>query len=307
MTDAVESRGEYHQTEQNRQAILEAEQVRLALRKEWREEKGLPAEEDEITEVPESRGAIAIVVPSHDGRMGVYTTMGLIQAVMNVSSARISVALPDKVVDVASDFLAPPLQVPIDNIQFSWPQQSLITRCFNNGWAAMLNFRPSMTRWLMLHSDVGPLAPTWLNIMLETMDAHGLHVLSAVVPIKDDGGLTSTAHEDPDGTNVKTYTEKELKDLPETFSDKWLLEEKGQRLLINTGLMLVDWTQPWVEEFHFELWDNIEKDPATGTWGAVGFSEDWIASRWFSARGIPYGVTQTIPVLHVGPKVWRMG
>src|SRR5689334_17640784 len=49
----------------------------------------------------------------------------------------------------------------------------------------------------MLHDDIEP-PPFWVDILIDEAERYGADVVSAVVPIKDDSGATSTAIAKPD-------------------------------------------------------------------------------------------------------------
>jgi len=67
-------------------------------------------------------------------------------------------------------------------------------------------------------------------------------VLSVVLPLKSAEGVVSTALDDPDyptSSLVSQFTTTEIHQMPEeTFTH--------ERLLANTGCLLVDFREPWV-------------------------------------------------------------
>jgi len=70
---------------------------------------------------------------------------------------------------------------------------SLLCRGFNTMFAMALNNRnKGFTHFLLHHADIGP-EMGWLDKMVEIMQREGADVLSAVSPIKNQEGLTSTA------------------------------------------------------------------------------------------------------------------
>ena len=70
---------------------------------------------------------------------------------------------------------------------------SVLTRAFNLLYAHALNERRNGTsHFCLLHDDIVP-EPFWLDEMLRLMERHDADVLSVVVPIKNEKGLTSTA------------------------------------------------------------------------------------------------------------------
>ena len=114
------------------------------------------------------------------------------------------------------------------------------------------------SHFCLLHDDIVP-EPLWLDKMMRIMEEQHADILSVVVPLKNDKGLTSTAldvgvgDEDPHW-RVKRLTLKEIyNDYEPTFTH--------EKLLVNTGLMLVDLRKPWVENVWFAFEDKIIPDP----------------------------------------------
>ena len=73
-------------------------------------------------------------------------------------------------------------------------------------------------------------------------------------------------------------------------------------LLVNTGLMLVDFREPWVERVCFTIRDKIHEE--NGTWVAEVEPEDWGFSRQARALGVPLHVTRRVAVMHIGSKAF---
>ena len=176
---------------------------------------------------------------------------------------------------------------------------SILPRAFNLLFAHALNERRNgTTHFCLLHDDVVP-QPLWLDEMLGLMKKHQADVLSVVIPIKNEKGLTSTAldvgigDEDPHW-RVKRLTLTEIYNNYEpTFTD--------EKLLVNTGLMLVDLSKPWVENVWFAFEDKIIPDPKVpGNFKAVGVSEDWFFSRRARELGAKLFATREVAVRHVG-------
>lgn len=176
---------------------------------------------------------------------------------------------------------------------------SILTRAFNLLYAHALNERKNGTsHFCLLHDDIVP-EPLWLDKMMRLLEEHRADVLSVVIPIKSDKGLTSTAldvavgDEDPHW-RVKRLTLKEIyNDYEPTFTH--------EKLLVNTGLMLVDLRKPWVEDVWFAFEDKIIPDPKVpGNFKAVGVSEDWFFSRRARELGAKLYATREISILHAG-------
>lgn len=175
---------------------------------------------------------------------------------------------------------------------------SVLTYSFNALWAAALNLRAAevpVTHFLLLHADIQPEQDNWLEIMLNEMARTKAEVLSAVVPIKNDKGLTSTAW-DTDPWLPLRFSTTEIEAIKEPT---WTQPD----LLINTGLLLVDFTKPWVEKIVFHMHDTIVKD-ASGRFQARFAPEDWDFSRQCHALGIPVYATKAVTVGHVGRAVY---
>lgn len=179
----------------------------------------------------------------------------------------------------------------VNLIEFSG---SVLTYSFNSLWAAALNLRQAevpVTHFLLWHADIMPEPNNWLEIMLGEMKRTGAKVLSAVAPIKNDKGMTSTAR-DTDLYHPLRYTVTELSQMTEPT---WTEPD----LLINTGLMLVDFSAPWVENICFTMTDKIEKN-ADGKYRVYFTPEDWNFSRSCRALGIPVHATIAVTINHIG-------
>lgn len=171
---------------------------------------------------------------------------------------------------------------------------SLLPFTFNTLWAGVLNERKTQgfTHFAMIHDDVMP-ACGWLDVLMMELMEKDASVVSAIVPIKDKRGLTSTAM-DVTGdewmprrlTMTEVYT-----DFPETWTHP--------ALLMNTGLWVCRLDEPWVDKIWFEQHDRIAVKP-DGDYFAQTKSEDWNFSRRLRALG--YGdrmyVTRKVPLIH---------
>lgn len=169
---------------------------------------------------------------------------------------------------------------------------SILTQCFNHLWATALNAKKQhgLSHFCMLHADVVP-EDYWLDKMVGIMKETGAHVLSSVIPIKSNYGLTSTAIDDgKDAWHPRRLTLTEVFERDETFTQ--------EGLLINTGLMLVDLSQKWVEDICFRFDDDIILED--NQFKAVGISEDWYFSRWAAANGAKLFATRAVSIDHVG-------
>lgn len=166
---------------------------------------------------------------------------------------------------------------------------SLLAMNFNKSWCEALNW--GADAFMMLHADIVPVTDFWPAILFQELYDRKASVLSVVSPIKTPAGLTSTALETEDAWNPQRLSMAEVFEKPETFTD--------ERLLINTGLMLVDMRQPWVHEFPgFTINDRILiKD---GLRYPQVQPEDWNFSREAKRLGASLYATRKIVIQHVG-------
>ncbi len=176
-----------------------------------------------------------------------------------------------------------------------------LTHNFNRLWCQALNMRLSeeFTHFAMIHSDVTP-QPYWIDTLLEEMEVTGADVVSAVVAIKNDRGLTSTGIGKPDSWAVRRLTLTEVHALPYTFSIDDIQHESGEYLAINTGCWIADITRPWVDDFPgFSVQNMIGRDPH-GAFHAVFFPEDWEFGRWLAEQGRRVFATTQVSTIHHG-------
>jgi hypothetical protein len=168
---------------------------------------------------------------------------------------------------------------------------SLLAYGFNCLWVRALEQRPhGCTHFLMLHADIVPIERDWLARLYQAMVAHDAQVLSAVVPLKDASGLTSTAYY-AEGEALRRLTMHEVMAGAETFT--------APDLLVNTGLLLVDLRKPWVEEICFTITDRIQKH-ADGSFAVHVLGEDYGFSLQARRLGIPLWATRAVPLSHAG-------
>jgi len=183
---------------------------------------------------------------------------------------------------------------------------SLLAFNFNLLWTSALNQRKErgITHFAMHHSDVQA-EIGWLDKLIAEMTRTRCDVLSVVLPIKDEKGLTSTGFMDKESGMITRLTMKQVygNHLPRTF-DKYRLRNHGHAprdatLMVNTGLFLVDFTKPWVEEAHFEIRDRIVKTPE-GRFIANVLPEDWNFSVWCNEKGLDVRATTVVKATHHG-------
>src|SRR3990167_1726289 len=181
---------------------------------------------------------------------------------------------------------------------------SLLARGFNELYCHALNRRPEVTHFLMIHADVIP-EPGFVGALYREMERTGADVLSAVLPLKDNRGLTSTGLDDPTvEMEPRRISMVEVQQLPETFDSRdvaKLFNDAPNRsiLLVNSGLMLVDIRKPWVENCWFAINDQMLRN-GSSKFEPVTESEDWFFSRRAQELGARVMVTRTVKARHAG-------
>lgn len=181
---------------------------------------------------------------------------------------------------------------------------SALTFNFNNCYAnALNNRRQGITHFMMLHSDIAVTMPLWCDTMVDIMEREDADVLSVVMPLKTVGeDVTSTAIEEVDDNHVtnplgfkaRKLTLRECAARGRTWTDP--------KLLVNTGLMLVDIRKPWAEKVWFEFKDFLGCAEENGVkrFFPVSLAEDYGFSRMVRSAGGKLVVTQEILAHHCG-------
>lgn len=217
---------------------------------------------------------------------------------------------------------APSVRTHVDVIQAG---SSLLCHNFNKAWCDALNHVPRPTYFAMCHSDIS--APErWLDALIDEMEAHGADLVSAVVPIKDFRGITSTALMDAGSGTLRRLTAHEMRSthpetkermLPDTFDGADLAKlfemppDSNVALCVNSGLWVCKFG-PWAETVCFETGDRITRDPdpthpSGERFVARVFSEDWLFSSTLIAKGIKVMATQRVQVTHFGRAPFACG
>lgn len=188
-------------------------------------------------------------------------------------------------------------------------QTSLLARGMNVLWAQALELadRGEFTHFAMLHSDIAA-EKGWLDKLMAEMEKHDAQVMSAVSPLKDGRGLTSTGVGEPDPWGpVRRLTMAEVGQLPETFGRADVTEELDQVLLVNTGCMLVDVRGGWCREtngengdalVYFTIKDRVVREG--DRWMVKVRPEDWNFSRMAARQGARVMATQAVKLEHLG-------
>lgn len=184
-------------------------------------------------------------------------------------------------------------------------KSSLLPDAFNSLWTDALNMRSKhgFTYFAMLHTDIAP-APGWIDVLLSELQRTGSDLVSAVVPIADGRGVTSTAIDDPNDpwTPLRRLTLKEVYDLPfETF-DAALAGYRGHKILVNTGCWICRIDRPWCEacdKVYFDIRTRIIR-LADGRFERQVIPEDWFFSRAVQDLGGKVMATRKVKLKHHG-------
>lgn len=140
---------------------------------------------------------------------------------------------------------------------------------FNQFWANAISIQEAtgkLTHFAMLHDDIVP-ESGWLDILMEDLLLSGAVMVSAVVPIKDPLGLSSTAIDNPkDPFQVeRRLSMHEIEKLPLVFGSGDC-GYPDRLLLANTGCWVCDLTHPMFHErnsdgslkIHFTINDQVK-------------------------------------------------
>jgi predicted O-methyltransferase YrrM len=177
---------------------------------------------------------------------------------------------------------------------------SLLPLCFNTLYCNALNARTAdgATHFAMLHNDVVP-CKGWLDILMEEMDAGGYDMVSAIVPLKNSKGLTSTGLGTDSPWNVRRLTMTEVFELPETFTADDVPYRYGENpLVLNTGCWLMKIDTPWADSLFFRQQDEIAWSMSDQKFAPQSIGEDWDFSRQLHSRGCRIAATRKVPLFH---------
>lgn len=194
-------------------------------------------------------------------------------------------------------------------VQLATKYSSNLTDNFNQLWCQMLNSKPLPEYFAMMHSDI-EVPMWWLDTLVEELENNQLDVVSAVIPIKNDLRVTSTAMLDPGrkGELVYRLTYDDVKKLPKTFDndDVKTIVGKGESLLLNTGCWIAK-AGDWMREFPgFQTDAVIKRDEKTGLFVPLTMPEDWRFSAWCNTKGVKIGATTALLVTHYGTNGWNI-
>lgn len=222
-------------------------------------------------------------LPSYDYRYSGNTMMSLLHCGPVYHSSKLALPQTAKQQD---DILPAPIA------------GSLLPRVFNESFA-MATCR-GYDMFVMMHADIGA-EPGWLTKLLAVQAMHSADVVSVVVPLKDDRGLSSTAVHTPDEKYRKLSMEECRDKCGPVFDarDPYLVGMGATHLLVNTGLFCMRLDRPWLKQWKgFQIRSSLD-------WQDRGCevnttSEDWDMSEALAELGCSIFATTTIKVQHIG-------
>lgn len=172
---------------------------------------------------------------------------------------------------------------------------SCLGHCFNVGYQSLMKLvhAGEVDYIAMLHADVVPVQAKWGEILFDEVLATGADLLSVVIPIKSQYGLTSTAvfKEEDFKANVWNpirFTMKEVFQMSETFTHP--------RLAVNTGCMVIDARKDWAQKIVFDLRCLVDLK----NYRSWYIPEDWLMSRACIVGGGKIYATRKVQVEHFG-------
>lgn len=195
------------------------------------------------------------------------------------------------------------------SVQLAQPVGSLLPKTFNMAWCAGLELAEAgeIELFAMLHDDVMPEAG-WLDKLVAELDRTGADVLSCVVPIKDQRGITSTAIAAADPADEwhceKRLSMHEVMRLPETFTAADCGYPR-RALLVNTGCWVCRIRDPRFRQtnpngslsFCFRFQSRVLRR-RDGQYEIQNISEDWDFSRWLYRHGFDVRATRVVSLEH---------
>lgn len=180
----------------------------------------------------------------------------------------------------------------------TWSLSTILDHAFNQLWACALNLREKVgaTHFALIHDDVCPQEPGFLDVLIGEMDRYNADAIGVVIPIKTEHGRTSTAvGSDSLWVNRRLTMTEVWEQLPETFSS----EDVGGMLLLNTGLWVCKLGEWCREPPEFQTLNRIRMTP-DGEHVAESLSEDWYFSRQMIDSGCKLVATRKVKVTHDG-------
>ena len=187
---------------------------------------------------------------------------------------------------------------------------SIISTTFNRMLCEVLNSKEQFTHLAMLHADIVP-DMYWLDTSIDELESNRLDMISAVVPIKNERGSTSTGLEvigTPWAVRRLTMNEVYGWKLPPTFKAEDIPGRQPQQgLLLNTGCWVMRWNVPWIKGLYFRQQDRIAWSLSEQRYGSESASEDWDWCRQLLSRGCRLGATTKVGLYHERPEFHNRG
>jgi hypothetical protein len=207
---------------------------------------------------------------------------------------------------------------------------SLLAHSYNQMWCRAINNRAKLgLKWFaILHADIVP-ENFWLDKLIAIAEKYQADLVSAIVPIKEASGVTSTAISGVDPfTRLTRLTQDQInsKLWPKTFDidilRAFMNSPKNEfyeeycfdiaddaRLLVNTGCFVCRLDKPWCSNVEFTINDRIDQIPG-GALIAQVEPEDWYFSRRVAELGGRVMATREVITEHIGSipyvsdKIW---
>lgn len=211
---------------------------------------------------------------------------------------RVIVALPNRPGDSVSGKTVASLNSTGTDHKLLWVHgrsMSLLNYNFNIAWTDALNRRGEFDYFVMLHADVAP-EPGWIDKLIAEYERVGADVLSCVIAIKDEDGLSSTGIMNWNDRVMRKISIAQALQLPKTFDAQTV---GADVLLLNTGCWICRMDQPWVEKACFRSFDWTYQD-GNGEWKAGCIGEDYLWSVDLARLGVKTFATTAVKILHAG-------
>jgi hypothetical protein len=178
---------------------------------------------------------------------------------------------------------------------------------------------PPATWFAMLHADVEP-EQWWIDKLIDEAELHDADFLSAVIPIKDERGMTSTAIERLGFASAfLRLTQKQIASplFPRTFGIDECVRAltslppplrvesaKSTTLLCNTGCMVCRLDRAWCDPTKVYFHIGNQMAVSNGRVQAVVMPEDWYFSWSIAKCGGKVMATKALNIIHHGSRAY---
>lgn len=189
----------------------------------------------------------------------------------------------------------------LNNYEKHWQGGSFLARTFNSLWVWALNNRgaENITHFAMRHADVSTHTDYWLDVLVNEMRANSADLVSVVLPLKSEHGLTATAIRQRSTGNIRRLTMTEICRIPHQTFDAEMAGFPGWDLLPSTGLWICDFTKCWVEKVWFEVRDKILRE-SNGRFYVETGADDWLFAMKLHKLGLRVMSTKAVVCGHYG-------